>query len=685
MPKFIDNEFIYGTQYYRAPTPLPEEWEGDIEKMGEAGLDTLQVRVQWRKNEPRENEYYFDDIDELFALAEKYNRKVILKFLMENAPDYIYEKYHGHREGLNGFTLNPGAHGAFYIGGWLPCFDNPDVIKRAEKFVEVMVKRYKEHKNLILWNIWNEPRSRPLYECACAHSVNSYRKWLRERFGNIAALNGEFGKSWGAFDTIHPPSMPHDYAELYLWRMWSTDAVANRLRFMYNAVDRFDDSRPIISHVGMASIIQDSVSDSSDDVLNSSIVDFYGTSLPTAPHINNIIDETQPLLICDWLYSVCEYYWVYELYPDWGDWNEEISVEDYLFKVYLSIACGAKGLLYWQYRAERLGCENNLGGLVNIDGSFRQISYESAKVKKIIKENEDFLCNASVAYDDIGILYSQKSDMINRVENTGEELFDFDLSCNDTYLYNKSVQGIYALFRELGVNCEVIDSRMLEEKLKHIKVLYIPEAFILTTQEVKLINGFIERGGFVIAEEGIGLRQENTWLNYPWPESTWQKAFGVEVTQRTHKSKTGEKKLKFNKLEIPAGEFVSQIKCIDAESLGTWANGTCAVAWRDNCVYLGTSLGEAFFNNYETHREKYIVLLKSIMTLCTVKTDTHKMPSGVYVRKLKTDNQTMSFIFNRTQENQTIEFNGELCEIRPKATKIITTIKTGNKITNNIS
>jgi beta-galactosidase GanA len=680
MQKIIDNEFVYGTQYYRAPTPLPQEWEMDMVKMDSIGIDTIQLRVQWRKNEPREDEYYFDDIDDLFALAQKHRRKVIFKFLMENAPDYIYEKYHGHRQGLNGESLNPGAHGAFYIGGWLPCFDNPEVVQRAKKFVRVMVERYKHHDNLILWNIWNEPRSRPLCECVCGHSVNSYREWLRRNFSDINELNDKFGKGWESFETIHPPSMPHDYAELYLWRTWSFDAVASRLRFMYDTVAEHDNSRPIISHVGGASIVQDSASDGSDDVLNNSIVDFYGTSLPTAPHINNIIDETQPLIICDWLYSVCGYYWVYELYPDWGDWNEPISVEDYLFKVYLSIACGAKGLLFWQYRAERLGCENNLGGLVNIDGSFRNISYESAKAKEFISENEEFLCNASVVYDEIGILYSQKSDLISRVENTGKGLFNFDLNCNGTYLYNKSVQGIYALFRELDLNCELIDSRMLEEKLKHIKVLYIPEAFILTQKETELITDFVNKGGFIIAEEGIGLRQENTWLNYPWPGSVWREIFGLEILQRTHKGKAGKDKMKFNGIEIPAGEFTSRINCTDAELLGTWSNGSGAVAQRGNCIYLGTSLGEAFFDHYDSHYDQYVTFLQSIMERCPIRADIPKLPKGVYRRQLEANGQVMYFIFNRSTVKQEIKLNGELYKMNPKETKIVKNIEQSNKI-----
>ena len=60
--KHID-QFVYGTQYYRAPTPLPDEWDVDLRNMTGAGLETIQLRIQWRWNEPIEGRYVFDDID----------------------------------------------------------------------------------------------------------------------------------------------------------------------------------------------------------------------------------------------------------------------------------------------------------------------------------------------------------------------------------------------------------------------------------------------------------------------------------------------------------------------------------------------------------------------------------------------------------------------------------------------
>ena len=72
------DEIMHGTQYYRSPTPLHEEWEGDIERMGDFNLNTFQIRINWRNNEIREDEYDFSDVDRLFELAKKYNRKVIV-------------------------------------------------------------------------------------------------------------------------------------------------------------------------------------------------------------------------------------------------------------------------------------------------------------------------------------------------------------------------------------------------------------------------------------------------------------------------------------------------------------------------------------------------------------------------------------------------------------------------------
>lgn len=677
MNKNILKTFIYGTQYYRAPTPLPEEWEYDLRNMEKIGLEVIQLRVQWRWNEPEEGKYLFEDIDRLFDLAEKYRKKIIFKFLMECAPDYIFYKYRGYRRDMQGSPLNPGAHGAFYVGGWWPCFDNPDVIRKAEDFVRVFVERYKERENLLLWNIWNEPRSRPIGECGCPHSIRAYREWLKEKYKTIETLNNKFGKRWESFDTIMPPAMPHDYAELFLWRKWALSAVKKRLQFMYKAVRDVDPTTPIITHVGACNVIQDVAGDGSDDLENAEVVDFYGTSLPTEAHITNIIEESQLYMVCDWLRSISEYYWVNELYPDWGNWNRKATVEDFRFKVWSTLACGAKGLLYWQYRAERLGNENNLSGLVNIDGSFKDITYEAKKFGQIIKKYGDLLLHAKVKEDEIGILYSLESDLINRIENTGGTTrWSFELKGGYPYGYKKALIGIYALFRELGFTIKWIDSRKLKEKLESVRLLYIPECFIIPEENIEIIEDFVKEGGYVIAEEGVGLRQENTWLNPVWPVRRVSNLFGVKIEERVSAEKEDDHLTLYGSTISPGG-YISYLETKGAEAIGYWRNKRIGAVRRGRLFYLGTSLGISFYENYQKNYSPYLKILSSMLKLCNIKPINSLKGRRLYMRKLIWENKNMVFVFNRTNKEQTIKLDSKVKKIQKITESLV--VKEENK------
>lgn len=665
MSEFFKNHYMYGTQYYRAPTPLPDEWETDLRNMDAAGIDTIQLRVQWRKNEPREDEYYFEDIDKLFDLAEKYDKKVIFKFLMENAPDYLYDKYDAMRRDMHGLPIMQGAMGAYYIGGWLPCFDNPDVIRRARLFAEVFTKRYKDRQNLVLWNIWNEPLSRPAGECGCPASVETYRQWLRERFGTIENLNEQFGKGWGGFDSVTAPGMISDYADFYLWQTWCMQAVRSRLDFMYEVVKGIDPGRPVMTHVGGSSVLQDVVAGGSDDILNSGAVDFYGTSFPTAKEFKNILDDAYPCLNCDWLRHVDKNYYVHELYPDWGNWNPVEDAQTHRFKVYTAIAHGAKGVVYWQYRAERLGNENNLAGLVNIDGSFKTASMEAKKAGDFIRANEDFLIKAEAVTDPVGILYSFESDLISRIENSGRSMHNFDMVREPGYLYafKRSLQGIYTLLREMKYAPQLVDSRRLAETLPLLKVLYIPQGYILPDAAVEAIIDFAVKGGQVIAEEGVGLRQMNTWLNYPWPESRFRKFFGVKIAERVSTSIRPDKMTVYGQ-EIAGSEYCSYLEDVKGEVTGCWGDGRPAAANLGSCAYIGTAFGASFYDDYE-NKAKYIDVMQRLLRPSGIAPQYPGLPDLVYARALEFEKRRMVFIFNRSNEEKTVSVNGREITVPP--------------------
>ena len=83
----------FGTQYYRAPSPQPTQWERDLRSIARLGMNTVKFWVQWRWNNPREGAYMFDDIDRLMDIAQKNGLRVMLNTIFDVAPAWIYRKY----------------------------------------------------------------------------------------------------------------------------------------------------------------------------------------------------------------------------------------------------------------------------------------------------------------------------------------------------------------------------------------------------------------------------------------------------------------------------------------------------------------------------------------------------------------------------------------------------------------
>lgn len=111
--------YPYGTQYHRAPTPLPDEWEHDLQEIAKTGYTHIQLRLQWRWHERLKDEYTWDDLDRLFDLAHQNGLRVVLKPMLETAPDWVFSDLGGTRIGFHGVPISPIALGSFYVVGSL--------------------------------------------------------------------------------------------------------------------------------------------------------------------------------------------------------------------------------------------------------------------------------------------------------------------------------------------------------------------------------------------------------------------------------------------------------------------------------------------------------------------------------------------------------------------------------------
>ena len=593
--------YPYGTQYHRAPTPRPEEWAGDLAELGRLGYTHVQFRPQWIWHERLRGQPVWEELDQLFDLAAAAGLKVILKPMLECAPDWVYTELDGYRIDLQGNRIGPWAHGAFYVGGWLPCFDNPAVAQAASDWTQALAARYSGHPALWFYNAWNEPRSRPLGQCACQHSQKLYREWLRQRFGTLEALNDFCGKAWTSFDTITAPTAPWDYIQMHLWRTWATERVAAHLGLARDAIKAVHPEAFVMTHVGMCSVVQDAACDASDDLLNAARVDRYGTSFPVSLAPTTPRAFAGPDLLSDWLRRVDEDYWCQELYVNAGEWSRPPSLAAVRRVVWQAIAGGAVGVTFWQWRSERVGNETNGWGARNIDGSQTERGQVVDSIAAVLREKGQALLGAHPPQSPIALLYNRPSDLLSRI--TKLNLSDIQQSGNleagsVDYPYKRALQSAHALWKATGHTVEFV---VPGDELSGVKLLHVTCDELISAQTADWLRDFVRGGGKLLVEFPFACRDDNTWVAPVRPFHGLADLLGCAEQERVVTG--GDDSVSFpSGSRLVATDWRIDLAPAGGDPLATWHDGKPAAVWHSygegEVLSLGLNLSLAFGDSF---------------------------------------------------------------------------------------
>lgn len=637
---FFD-KILHAIQYYRAPTPLKNEWSDDICNLSKLSLDAFQIRINWRWNEKSEGNYDFSDVDELFDIAEKQGQKVIIKFLLECAPQYVFDKYEGAIIGPKGEHIRGGSHGAFF-GGWKPCFTNPKVQERAALFVEEVVKRYKDRDSLILYNAWNEIRNKPVEECFCRHCRSAFGSYLKNKFGTVEKLNSYYGAAEESFENIALPSMPHGYWDIYEFKKFKgSHELYNYLRFVYDSVRKYDKVRPIMSHTGFCSAFQTHIGDVCDDYSVSRAVDFFGTSIPCLCNMDTAEKRLDFMMLNDYVRSVDRNYFLYEIYPGLGMFKDEYDTPfDMSFKLYTALSSGAKGLVYWQYRAERIGMENDCAGIMRADGTPRPVSAAVADFGKNLNENMQYFKDAYPPLADVAILFDFDSMLLSEIEDACGDNYSFAERADAIHYYKKSHTGMYRFFEKNGIRVDYLSTRE-PEKLSLYKAVYLPYYNMLNEEFSARLSEYVRDGGVLIADEGFGLREMNTWMQ---PYDVDFSAMRVRMRERRQRNS----ELTINGATVKCAPFKTEYAVEDGDSILKFSDGATATwisSYGKGRVFLfGFGLGSTLHDCACTELESFIL---NMLNDVGVKREIKSSPeNGVYVRCIENAEYQTEFVFN---------------------------------------
>ncbi len=487
--------FVYGVQYYRAPTPYREHWAGDLKRIHELGFDTVKFWVQWRWSQRSENTYDWEDIDELMTIAEKEGLRVVLNLICDVMPSWAVRKY---PEGLmvdcHGTPSPISTTICRQIGGYPgPCHAHEPLKAVRQAFFEAAICHFRKFRALWSWDVWNEPERNLLTRkpdhvpeyCYCASCRAKFIQWLQTKYRTIATLNRVWGRCYNDFDEVELPIDPNTVTDFIDWREFQAAVLTEEAAWRLDAVRRLDPARFAHLHVVPATGCFSPLSCVDDFELGRRCEIFGATMAGGEPYL------------CAQAVSAADGRWFYnaEWHLNFGGnamYQRIISQDVFLYDLLPQLGWGVRGFLFWQYRAEVLGTEAPAWGVVKTDGSDRPVTGIAADfIRRFAQYKHAFMQCAPRR--PVAVIY----------RSTHNEIYQF-CRHGDIRRFNLMMQNYCRALYELNIPFVLADETALRKMSTDVKLLILPQVYYTRDSETALFNQLRSQGTIIFSECNLG-------------------------------------------------------------------------------------------------------------------------------------------------------------------------------------
>jgi beta-galactosidase len=501
MRKLLRSEYVpYGSQYYRAPSPRPEDWERDLDHMAAFGFNTVKYWIQWRWNHPEPDTFYFDDIDRLMDLSAERDLKVMLNTIVDVGPAWIYSKYpDASMVTLSGRKVGPQTQPHRQIGGLGLCLHHEEVMDHLFRFLGEAIGRYSDHPALEIWNVGSEPElTQSMSEMRRwaddhtligeamdynEHAIRAFRRWLEQRYdGDLDRLNVAWNRNYRSFEEAEPPRTRNTFNDIVDWRMFFVDSLGDHVERRFKVAEEIDKGRhPVMCH--HVFIQGFPVTSTASDPWNvGRFGDLHGITQMDDPMMCDVARSCardKPVISAEMLMLMG-----YTL-----DLPKAIDADAIKRNVFTGIAANLKGFIFWQYRPEMLGREAPTWGLSHLDGSTTPWLDAFAEVGRVLQDNAGFVLDAEPKKAEVAVLYSPPNQVFAWA-STGNEKTATD-----------SILGAHAALYERSHVVDLVHPREIPDGiLDRYKVLYFPFPYWLSAEIAKRLRAWVKAGGTLIGE-----------------------------------------------------------------------------------------------------------------------------------------------------------------------------------------
>ncbi|MEK6796885.1 MAG: alpha-amylase family protein [Spirochaetota bacterium] len=649
--KDIQNEFVFGTQYYRV-VPPKTEWADDMKHISELGMDTIKIWALWTYGEPREGKFNFSDLDGLMDEAQRKNLRVVINIILDHCPLWAVQKFpESQWTDLNGRRMTEHAYAQRFLGGVGLCWDNTALRKTAEPFIRALAKRYKDHPSLYVWDAWNEPDK---LASGDVHTAARFREYLAKRFGTIEKLNEHLVECYADLSEVFPPDCKSDVAAQLLYNDFRQRSLGDQVRWVYDTIRSEDTHTPIMTHshsgttqIGWGADIP------WDDWRMADAVDFYGTSSHEIWFNDNykraetfatfaLSLETKRSIAA----QAKKIFWLDELSGGLSYMlpNVKTSYDGRrtTFNLWTALAYEAKGILFWQFRPERkLGSEAPGWGLVERDGEDTDRSRAAAEFIGTVRAENDLFLNARCVPARYGIVYDMDSHLA--------------ANCTQIAPYNNGFQAVFSAFYTNSVPCDIL--RYPGSITEQYEMIYVPEPWCVSAALKKALFEYAERGGRLIIECGLGLYDENGFTAAKVPNQGWDATIGLlERNIRIFTTDT----IQTDHGGIAVGKQRVDLRMTDAwRTTASFSDGTPAAvtrAWGKGSMTAFASLPSAGMHALRESDPKCVPnFIRFIGAEPCV--DITSGGNGITCRVMECGGKRLLFVFNHCAQNASVSID----------------------------
>lgn len=522
--------FVYGTQYYRPPTPPLQDWRTDLARIRDAGMNAIKIWALWAWVEPAPGDYRFEELDELFDIARGLDLRVVpLTTGAEMAPFWLERLIpDAHYVGGDGRRIlcQPAPHCTVAMTPGY-CTDNPAVRERMAAYLERVGAHFAGRSNLIVWDSWNEIMG--IAACYCDHTIGRFRDWLAGRYGDLDGLGDAWGRRYDAWEDVRPPHKPGGtYPDMVDWLTFCTEKTADQARFREACIRRGDPNHEVMCHTGGSCLHwPEKITEvGCDDWLMAASSPRYGTSF--FPGWYDLTPDLYAMLL-DAIRSSCSGrpFWVAELQGGPSnvglDLMRPITPEEQRKWVWGAIARGAKAVLYWQWRPEMAGLESPGYGLTHPDGSPSPRSEVAGQTGGLLRENGDLLEKLDVPRAEVAVLLDPQNMMMA-------------YAAGEAAVYADSLRGYHKALWDAGICCDFLHVRDLVA-IGRYRLVIVPFPMLVSRATADALGNYVRDGGFLMSEAYCGRFRDGCMGSPTVPGSGLDRVFGArEVELIAHPS-----------------------------------------------------------------------------------------------------------------------------------------------------